>query len=152
MRTKHLRDLAATALACLALTGCGDKADPKGPEDKGEAHEHKAPHGGEILELGKEEGHVELVHDDAAGKITLYVYGTSLDKPVHVEKPTLTLQLKDGTAAEVALTSSDAKPDGTGHTWTAEHAGFKVEPLDGRLRVKIGGKSYQSPLEPAEHK
>jgi hypothetical protein len=140
---KHLLDLTLAGLACLAFAACGDKPADKKPE---EPHEHKAPHGGEIIELGSEEGHIEVKHEDDAGKITLWIYGPSLEKPVFVVKPTLTLQAKDGSTADVPLTAADAKPDGTGHTWTAEHPNLKVEPLEGRVQVTIAGKQYQPRL------
>jgi hypothetical protein len=37
------------------------------------AHEHRAPHGGTLVELGDHAYTVELVRDDAAGKLTMYV-------------------------------------------------------------------------------
>lgn len=159
MRIPRLLDLSLALVGCLGLVGCGDKeAKPTGkPEAGGGTADagHKAPHGGELLEFGAEEAHVELVHDAGEGKLTLYVFGSSLDKPLYVAKPTVTLAMKDkdgkATTAEVALTSTDAKPDGTGHTWTATHDGLKVDPLDGRIRFQVGDKNYQSALEPAGH-
>jgi len=147
----RLRDLFSLLVLPCALAACGDKAkEGDGAPEK--AHEHTAPHGGEILELGNEEGHVELVHEDDAGKITLYVYGSETTKPINVQRPTVNIQLKDGTAAEIALTATDAKADGTAHTWSGQHEGLKVEPLDGRVRLVIGGKPFQTPLEAPGHK
>jgi hypothetical protein len=31
--------------------------------------------------------------------------------------------------------------------WTATHDALKVESLDGRVRLRIGGRTYQAPLE-----
>jgi hypothetical protein len=149
----RVRNALLAFIPLLALTACGDKAkSDKAPESAEKAHDHVAPHGGELLELGDEAGHVELIHDDDGGKITMYIYGSAIDKPISVEKPSVTIQQKDGTAVELAMVAQDAKADGTAHTWVGEHAAVKVEPLDGRVRLKIGGKQYQSPLEPPDHK
>jgi phage baseplate assembly protein gpV len=149
----RVRSALLSLIPLLALTACGDKdKNGKAPENAEKAHEHVAPHGGELLELGDEQGHVELVHDDEAGKITMYIYGSETSKPISVEKPSVTIQQKDGTAIELTMVAQDAKADGTAHTWVGEHAAVKVEPLDGRVRLKIAGKQYQSPLEPPDHK
>lgn len=152
MRPHRRLDLALALFAALAFSACGDKDEKKPAAGGGEAaHEHKAPHGGEVLELGNEEGHIEVLHDQAAGTMTLHIYGTSLEKPVYVKAPVLNLQTKAG-PVDVPLTAADAKPDGTAHTWKAQHDGFKVEPLEGRLRVEIAGKTFQTKsLEPEGH-
>ena len=41
--------------------------------------------------------------------------------------------------------------DGTADTFKGSHAALMVEPLDGRIRVTIAGKAFQSPLEAAPH-
>lgn len=150
MLPPRLRDLSLALLASLALAGCGAKDDktPAAPP-AGDDH-HKAPHGGEVLELGNEEGHLEMLHDPDGGKVTVYVFGSGFDKPVSVAKPTISIQTKDG-PADVPLTALDAKADGTAHGWKGEHAGLKTDPWDGRIRVKIDGKDYQSPLEGEGH-
>jgi hypothetical protein len=148
MRTKHLFDLGLAALACLALAGCGDTPADKKPA---EPHEHKAPHeGGEILELGKEDAHLELIHDHTGGKVVVYVYGSDFDKVLFVEKPTITM-MQDGKEVDVPLTAVDPKPDGTAHQWKGEHPSMISDPWNGRIRVKIGGKEFQSPLEGPAH-
>lgn len=148
----RVRDALLCAIPLLSLAGCGDKGGDKHAESPKKEHEHVAPHGGELLELGDEQGHIELVHDDDAGKITMYVYGAEMDKPISVEKPAVTVQQKEGGAVDLTLVAQDAKADGTAHTWVAEHASLKAEPLEGRVRLKIAGKQYQSPLEPPDHK
>ena len=150
----HRLDMLLTLTASLLLPGCGDKDKAPGsggPTTPAAAHEdHTAPHGGEILELGEEEGHIELVHDAENGRATLYVFGKDLKSPQAVERPVVNLSTKDG-PVEVTFTAVDARPDGTATTWKAEHAGFKAEPLDGSLKIKIGAKSFNSPLEPVGH-
>jgi hypothetical protein len=46
------------------------------------AHAHNAPHGGTIVQLGREEFHLELVHDPAAGKLIVYLLDHEAKQPV----------------------------------------------------------------------
>lgn len=154
MRTLELT-CAIAFLLPLAVVGCGDAKDgsaSKPPAKAAEdAHDHAAaPHGGELLELGEEEAHVELLHDSKAGSVTVYVFGKDVKTPVAVAAPTIVLATKDG-PKEFTLTAVNPRADGTADTWKATHAGLMAEPLDGRIRVTVAGKAFQSPLEGEGH-
>ena len=45
-------------VAAAALSGCGNDAPAKPAAAPEAAHDHTAPHGGELIELGEEEAHV----------------------------------------------------------------------------------------------
>jgi hypothetical protein len=147
----HLASL-SLALAAAFLAGCGDKPAPKGaPAALAAAHEdHQAPHGGSLLELGEEEAHVELVHDVKSGTLEAYVYGRVIGTPAFVEAPTILVAGKSG-PEEIRPTAVDARADGTASQWKVTDARLATDPLDGRIRVKVDGKTFQSPLEPAGH-
>jgi hypothetical protein len=139
--------------ASLFAAACGKDTPPAGTGGGGgAAHEsHVAPHKGEILELGEEEAHVEVVHDAKAGTITLYVYGKDLKSPVAVETPTILLNGADGTR-ELKPTAVDAKAgEAKATTWKLTDPGLTTDPIDGRLRITVDGKTHQAPLEPAGH-
>ena len=151
---RSLDRLATALLASLALftSACGDKGAPaKGPAGAAAApaaHEdHKAPHGGEILELGEEEAHVEMLHDKKAGTLTMYVFGKDLQSPVAIAQPTILLVGK-----ELKPTAMEPKADGTASAWKLTDTGLNTDPLVGRVRLTVGGKAFQSPLEPEGHK
>src|SRR5690606_30025752 len=66
------------ALACFA--GCKDSTSPKTPATTGhasEGHDHdhpsEGPHHGQLIELGNEEFHAEIVVEDAKNLITIYL-------------------------------------------------------------------------------
>ena len=145
-----MRSIAPIVLALLALGlgACGDKGAPAPKSDAG--HEHTPPHGGEMLELGNEEGHLELMHDHDGGNVTVWVYDGKM-KPVRVAAPTIVVQMKAGGTQEFTLTAVDPQPDGTSDTWKGQHDGLKTDPWEGRIRVTIGGKPFQSPLEGPAH-
>jgi hypothetical protein len=139
------------AVVALALGACGDKAR-SGPKPE-EPHHHDAPHGGEMLELGAgEEAHLELMHDHDGGNVTVYVYDGQM-KPVKSTTPTIVIQQKaDKTkSSEFQLTAVNPGPDGTSDTWKGSHADLVADPWEGRIRLTIGGKSFQSPLEGPAH-
>jgi len=63
------------------------------PETGGHAHE--APHGGVLVELGEEFGHVELVLDGVAGTVTAYVLDGEGEQAVRLAQGSLTLLVKE---------------------------------------------------------
>jgi hypothetical protein len=143
----RVRDLllipAILLLVACGTSGSGDKKEP--------AHEHPpAPHGGEVLELGDEDYHLEMIHDHDGGNVTVYVLGKDLKTPVAVEAPVIHVNAKSG-PVQIPLTAVQPKPDGTADTWKGSHEALRSDPWDGRIRVKIGDKTYQSPLEGEEH-
>jgi len=149
----RLRDFVPALAFAVLAAGCGKTDTPKGnaPAAPAAAHEeHKAPHGGALLELGEEEAHLELIHDAKAGSLTVYVYGKSLDAPAAVEMPVIQVVGKSG-AEELKSTAVSPKADGTSAQWTVTDPRLATDPLDGRIRVKVDGKSHQSALEPAGH-
>lgn len=61
-----------------------------------QAHEHTAPHGGALIELGEEVAHIELVLDAATGELTAYVLDGEAEAPVRIAAPALTIHLAAG--------------------------------------------------------
>lgn len=68
------------ALAAVAAIGCAGAPDtsndtgaaPPVAATGGGGHEHAAPHGGTLVELGNEFAHLERVVDAATGRLTVY--------------------------------------------------------------------------------
>jgi hypothetical protein len=134
---------------CLLLLGACGKDTPAPPRE--EAHSHPpAPHGGEVLGLSDDEYHLEMIHDHDGGNVTVYVLGKDLKTPVAVAAPVVNLNTKTG-PVQVTLTALAPRPDGTSDGWKGSHEGLKADPWDGRIRVVIAGKTYQSPLEAEAH-
>ena len=141
----------------LALVvACKDDSSKTGaPAKPAEAHAHvHGPHEGEILELGEEEGHLEMIHDGTGGNLTVYVFGKDLKTPVAIEAPTILVQTKDGAkdvTKEFKLVPLGDAPGGKSDAWKGSNPALATEPLNGRIRVNIGGKDFQSPLEMPGH-
>jgi hypothetical protein len=112
------------------------------PPEAAAAHGHDPQHGGVVLELGEHEGHLEVVHDATAGTLTAWVYDAEM-KPVASEAPTINLS-KGG--VQVPMTSL-AGSSGATDAWKASHDALKAAPLEGRVRLQLGGKTFQASLE-----
>lgn len=96
MKAKHL-----LVLGAVALFGCDDKKSDA-PAAAPHVHEHHAPHGGALEELGEETAHVELVLDPTSGRLTAFVLDGEAENPVRVVQPTLAFDF-DG-VGKVVLT------------------------------------------------
>jgi hypothetical protein len=141
-------------LALALLAACGGKPDASREghdHDNGhDDHDHgaQAPHGGEILDLGGGAAHLEVIHDHDGGNITVYVLGADVKTPIAVEAPVVNLE---NGPVQFTLTAVEPGPDGKASAWKGSHDGLKADPWEGRIRVKIGDKTYQSPLEGEAH-
>jgi len=87
--------------ACLALSTvlvglAGCEGPQRKPDGSTAVHNHptKGPHGGSLIELGDEQYHVEMIHDDAAGTVTFYVLDGGATKVVPIAATEVTVNLK----------------------------------------------------------
>ncbi len=78
------------ALVSLLICGC----DSKDEDGKGRKHEHRAPHGGTLVEFGEEFAHLELVFEEGPGKITAYVLDGEAEKPVKLPQMEFQIAVK----------------------------------------------------------
>lgn len=135
-----MKNLLIAGLLGLALTAC--RAEPAAPTDSAPAagHDHAslATHGGSIVELGDHAALLEIVRDESAGTVAVYVMDAagavlSADAAPVLNVPTddAPLQL-EGTENDGAWTFSDEAL--TGHVHGA------------RLRVTIGGRTFNPEL------
>jgi hypothetical protein len=90
--------LCAFAATLLSSTACGSKTEPPSPPPAS-GHEHHAPHGGTLVELGSEFAHVELVLDSGAGTLTAYVLDGEAEEAVRVTQPSLKIAIENPAAA-----------------------------------------------------
>ena len=147
----------AIALSAFAITGCGDSATSTSGDanESSEEHAHAAhgPHEGDLIELGSEEYHAEIVHDEKSGSIAVYILDSSAKKQVPIDAQEITVNAKhDGQPEQFALKASPDSddPQGTSSRFVsndeelAHH--LDEEDAEARLVVKINGKSYSGTL------
>ena len=154
------------AFALLVFTGCVDNAEPEpatadseaehGDGDAGHAHAHptEGPHGGTLIELGNEEYHAELVHEEAGEGVTVYVLDGAAAKQVPIAATEITINVThDGVPRQFALAASadDGDPAGKSSRFVSEDEdlGGHLDEEGGtaRLVLTIAGKSYRGKID-----
>jgi hypothetical protein len=131
-------------LLAAMLMVVGLLAKPVMAEEKHE--EHKAAHGGSLLEVGEEVAHIEVVHDDKAGKLTLYILGGDAKTAVAIkDAPKINLKTDKG-AKQLETKAVDAK-EGAASQYEVTDDALKTEPLKGRIALTIKDKKYNVDLK-----
>lgn len=123
-------------------------------EDSGHDHASTGPHDGQIIELGNEVYHGELVHDEKAGTVTIYLLDGSAKNAVSIEAAEVTINLKHagkGKQFKLPAQPQEADPAGKSSRFASDDKELSEE-LDeegatARLVVEIEGKSYTGKLE-----
>lgn len=154
------------AIACLAaLMGCsqprssdstgaktGTVTTPPPPVAAGHSHPSEGPHHGDLIELGNEEFHAEMVHDEKS--VTIYLLDAAAKVAVPIEASDLVINLThDGNPEQFTLSASPDTGDPTGKSsrfvsTDAELAShMEGEWAGGTLRVTINGKPYRGEIK-----
>jgi hypothetical protein len=110
-------------------------------EKKNEHDHHHGPHDGEIVEVGDDKRtHIEIVHDEKAGKLTIYVFGKDMKTAVNIaDAPKLNLKSSKGNK-QLEMSGKDSQ-------WEATDELLKEEP-NGRVQLKLAdGKKYNVRLD-----
>jgi len=142
------------AVALLAFTGCGGAPAPApAPTTTTEEHAHEhpdhGPHDGDLVELGNEEYHAEIVHE-AEGKLSVYILDSSAKNLVPIDATEITLNIvHDGSPEQHALAAAPTETDPAGKSSkfvsADAHAGedLDLEGAQAKLAVTINGTAYQ---------
>lgn len=163
--------------AALAFAGCGESPPPNvlpaeaghtegdghapgeaGHAEAGHAHPTEGPHQGHLIELGEEEYHAELAHDEATKTVTIYLLDKEAKAPVAIGDSEITLNLVvDGQPMQVKLTAAPQEGDAAGESSRFSITDEKVlEALEapkttGQINLMIAGKEYTGKVEHHEH-
>jgi hypothetical protein len=95
---KSTRLLLALAAVAFLATGCSksDSHDHDHKKSGHAAHVHVAPHGGTLVEIGGHAYNLELLRDNAAGKLTAWVLDAHAENFVRVKATELALVAMPG--------------------------------------------------------
>ena len=159
----RLAAMGLVAMLLAAVFGTGSvsavAAQPKAQKG-GHAHTHptEGPHHGALIELGREDYHAELVHDDATNTVTIYILDGAAKDAVAIEAKQLTLNLLvGGKPQQFQLVSMPQTDDPEGR---CSAFGCTSEPMckaidakgtTGRLNVEVSGKRFVGKLGPHTH-
>lgn len=140
--------LGVISCICFAWIGCSQKvtgnasAPATAPVPK---HEHKPPHHGTLVVLGKEFSHVEMVLDPESGKLSAYALDGEAENPVKLAQKEMVLQItmtnSDGGGKKHFTMKLVAVPN----TLTGETVGDTSE-FDGQSDSLKGVKDFDAVL------
>lgn len=111
-------------------------------------HEHSAPHGGTLVELGEEFAHLEIVLDAATGKLTAFALDGEAENAVRLKQPEIEITIVNP-ATVVKLSGVANSLTGETASDTSEFAGQSdalkgAASFDGVIRaVTIKGQSFK---------
>lgn len=121
--------------------------------DHDHAHPSEGPHHGDLVELGNEEYHAEIVHDDDRNILEVYILDGSATKEVAISASELTINLThDGAPEQFTLTAKGVDGDSTGKSSCFVSTDAELlhhldeEDTHPRLVVKIDGKSFRGEI------
>lgn len=168
-------------LAALTFAGCQDAAEPtaenavagdlppgtadnhSGHDHSGHGHDHdhsehahpaEGPHHGDLVELGNEDYHAEVVHNHDTGTLEIYILDSAATKQVAIDATELTINLShDGRPEQFVLAAKPDEGDEAGHSSRfvsdnkALAAHLDEDDTNPRLVVKINGKSYRGEIK-----
>lgn len=164
---------AVVVIAICGLSGCGSADEkpaaqkkPSAPEKSthddlahaGEGHPSEGPHHGQLLELGQEEYHAEVVHDDKNSKVTVYILDSAAKKAVPIEQAEIVVNLTvDGKTAQYKLAAAPLEGESSGQSSRFEATdesllqALDTEGVKGRFNLTINDKPYVANVEHHDH-
>ena len=139
-------------------TGCADPISELPPatmdDHDDHAHPSEGPHHGDLVELGNEEYHAEVVHNEGAGTVEIYILNGAAAKQVAIDATELTINVThDGKPEQFILTAKPDKADNTGKSSRFVSDGTQLasrldeETTSPKLVVQINGKSYRGEIK-----
>lgn len=175
MSFHHLHWAPVFVLGVAMLAGCGDRRGennqakhdlPPGKStahSKEHSHEHdcdhveKGPHGGQVFDLGGAY-HAEIVHDEEAHLIRVYLLDAQAKEPVAIEEQQILVNaMVKGKPVTFELAAAPLKSDGEGRSSrfqsnddTLVHSVVEDHHSKSRLRVSIDGKQYVADIAACE--
>ncbi|MCG6154604.1 hypothetical protein [Rubinisphaera margarita] len=161
----RIHSLLSLVALLVGLVGCEPQSAPPASETtNGQAesgghdhaeHDHptEGPHHGELIELGNEEYHAEIIHDETAGTVTIYILDAAAKMQVPIESAEVIVNTThDGQPAQHTLQASpdENDPEGKSSKFVSSESDLAAhlhqEGGEPRLVVTINGKSYRGTI------
>jgi hypothetical protein len=146
----------APSAGTVAVDDHADEGHGHGHGDHG--HPEEGPHHGSLIELGREEYHAELVHDDAADKVTIYLLDGAAKKAVAIADKEISVNLiVAGQPQQFKLPAAPQTEDAAGSSSRFELTNKEFcralddEKTTGRLNLTISGKPYAGEITHGGH-
>ena len=133
----------------------GHEHDGHDHDGHGHGDEHQGPHDGHVIELGRNhEFHAELVEDEAASMVTVYMLDKDL-KELAIDQSSIVMNLKvDGEGKTFELTAVGASGGKASRFDAVDRSLFEAlheHEATGKLSVMINGTPYSGEVEHHHH-
>lgn len=160
MRTRSTAFFGAALCALLGTAVATLAAAPPAPRKAAPpAHDHRhGPHGGELLGLGDEEFHAEIVHDGRVKVLAVYILDSTGKKAVAIDAKELLVNVRRNGRAEqyrIPAEPQDDDPAGVSSLFATKdetlQAILDAHGVDARLQVSIGGNAYSAKIVHHHH-
>lgn len=124
------------------------------------AHDHPAhgPHNGDLIELGNEEYHLELVHDVKAGTVAFYLLDSTAKKMLAIPAKEIVINVKSAGKPKQYKIPPYPQPNDPKDNFSAYGTKDKelIETLDKHgieafVVIEIAGKQYRGKVEHHHH-
>tara|TARA_R110002072_G_scaffold65778_19_gene162333 strand:- start:17514 stop:17966 length:453 start_codon:yes stop_codon:yes gene_type:complete len=134
--------LAVCVAACSGNDDHDDHDDHDHSSEEDAGHSTEGPHGGDLIEVGAEVAHLEVIHDEDAGTITFHVLGPDGKTAMSLaDAPELKLTNGDAPQAFTLVSANDEN-----NAYTITDDALKVHGPEGRITITLGGKTYNPEL------
>lgn len=145
---QNLVKVEQTATPTTTITPTHSQSD-SARKEKGHQHEHKAPRGGTLIAFGEEFAHLEIVLEEATGRITAYVLDGEAEKSIQIAQDEIEIEIEKPknfsvklTAVENALTGE--KKGATSEFSTVNEELKSLKEFDADIKsIKIKGKEFK---------
>ncbi len=151
---------AAMAVFGIALAGCDAGSQYKAAKDlpkpaEGDGHSHgehvHGPHGGDIVELGKEEFHAEFLVDGKSHTVKVYLLGPDAKTAATTDAAEITIA-PEGDMPPFVLKPAEGQPAGKASEFVLADEKIAHDLMDagfvhGDLKIKIAGTAYNGHLD-----
>ena len=150
--------------ACgIAFYGCSKPGAPAGGVAEAEHdHEELGPHDGHIIELGSEDYHAELTHDEETHKVGVYLLGSDAKTAAPIVAESVVINVsEDGAPKQFTLPAVPQPGEADGKSSYFEIVDeslckivcgeSEAKSTQARLSLKIDDKPYVGMIETAPH-
>lgn len=121
-------------------------------KEKGHNHEHKAPRGGTLIAFGEEFAHLEIVLEEATGKITGYILDGEAEKSIQIAQDEIEIEIEKPKKFSIKLAAIENALTGEKKGATSEFSVTNEELIglkefDARIvSIKIKGKEFKGEI------
>ncbi len=155
--------LGLSLITAATLAGCGGGGDFREVNEADlapvpeEHHQHAAPHGGLLVEVGNHEYNAEFVVSNTDPKLVIYILDAHAEGPVVINVDAIKFVLEGAEAAPLTLKAvpKEGETEGTASQFEIDGAlpeNIKSSrDLHGELTLNIKDKEYQVHVEPGGH-